>query len=66
MFPVATFIPFVPTRLGKVAVGVFCVFSGDGDLLLNKLPSGEVLLAVICLLELTVGDVAPTTEPVVF
>lgn len=66
VLPVATFIPFVPTRLGKLAVGVFCVFSGDGDLLLKKLLSGEVFLVVICPLEVTVGDVAPTAEPVVF
>ena len=51
---------------GKLAVGVFCVFSGDGDLLLKKLLSGEVLLVVICPLEVTVGDAAPTTEPVLF
>jgi len=51
---------------GKLAVGVFCVFSGDGDLLLKKLLSGEVLLVVICPLEVIVGDVAPTAEPVVF
>lgn len=51
---------------GKLAVGVFCVFSGAGVFLLKKLLSGEVLPVLICPLEATVGDAAPTTEPVVF
>ena len=51
---------------GKLAVGVFCVFSGAGVFLLKKLLSGEVLPVLICPLEATVGDAAPTTEPVLF
>jgi hypothetical protein len=51
---------------GKLAVGVFCALSGDGVFLLKKLLSGEVLPVLICPLAATVGDAAPTTEPVLF
>lgn len=58
----------VPARLGpdSIGVGVFCVLSGDGDLVLKKLLSGEALLVLICPLEVGARDAAPTAEPMVF